>query len=55
MYKVEKVNIESGQSFDYGTMPDFNESIPRGYTFNGLFWERKNGKDIYIVTEIKED
>lgn len=50
MYKVEKVNIESGQSFNYGTMSDFKEVIPKGYTFNGLFWERENSKYIYIVT-----
>lgn len=55
MYKVEKVNIESGRTFDYGMMSDIKEVIPKGYTFNGLFYERKNGKDIYIVTEVKED
>lgn len=55
MYQVEKVNIKTEQSFNYGAMPDYKEAIPKGYTFNGLFWERKNGKYIYIVTEIKED
>lgn len=52
MYKVEKVNIETEEAFDYGTMVDYRDAVPMNYTFNGLFWERKNSKYIYIVTEV---
>ena len=52
MYKVEKVNIETEETYNYGTMMDYKEAIPKNYTFNGLFWERKNSKYIYIVTKI---
>lgn len=52
MYKVEKINIETEETFNYGTMIDYKEVIPKNYGFNGLFWERKNSKYIYIVTEV---
>ena len=52
MYKVEKVNIETEETYDYGTMADYREVVPKNYNFNGLFWERKNSKYIYIVTEV---
>lgn len=52
MYKVEKVNVETEQTFDYGIMADYRDVIPMNYSNNGLFWERKNSKYIYIVTEV---
>ena len=55
MYKVEKINIETEQVFDCGTMVNYRDVIPKNYSNNGLFWERKNSKYIYIVTEIKEN
>ena len=53
MYKVEKVNIETEETLDYGTMIDYREVIPKNYTFNGLFWERKNSKYIYIAEVVR--
>ncbi len=55
MYKEEKVNIETEQTFNYGTMADYRDVIPKNYSNNGLFWERKNSKYIYIVTEIEDN
>lgn len=52
MFKVEKVNIETGETLKYGTMADYRDAVPINYTFNGFFWERKNSKYIYIVTEV---
>ena len=56
MYKIEKLNIKSEKVTNYGsgyTLEDV-KAIPRGYTFNGLFYERKNSNYIFIVTEITE-
>lgn len=53
MFKVTKVEIATGSETNYGC--GYNEedvkAITKGYKFNGLFYERKNGKFIYIVDE----
>lgn len=52
-YRVEKIEIQTEKVIDLGTWSDEDvKLITKGYTFNGLFYERKNGKYIYIVTEI---
>ena len=53
MFKVTKVEIATGNETNYGG--GYNEedvkAITKGYKFNGLFYERKNGKFIYIIDE----
>lgn len=53
MFKIEKVNIKTEAVTKYGggfTAEDV-KTITAGYTFNGLFYERKNSNYIFIVTE----
>jgi len=48
---IKKINIETEQETNYGSgysEADIKE-ITKGYTFNGLFYERKNSKYIFIV------
>lgn len=51
-YEVIKVEIATGKEQNMGTWgEDDVKAITQGYKFNGLFYERKNGKNIYIVNE----
>lgn len=53
IYKVEKIEIATEKVSNCGTMCEEDMKLcVKGYTFNGLFYERKNGKYIFIVTEI---
>lgn len=54
MYSIVKVNSENGKERNYGgcyTEKDVKQ-ITKGYTFNGLFYTRKNSKYMYIATEV---
>lgn len=53
MFKVTKVEIATGNetNFGCGYSEEDVKAITKGYKFNGLFYERKNGKFIYIVDE----
>lgn len=53
MFKVTKVEIATGSETNYGCgySEEDVKAITKGYTFNGLFYERKNGKFIYIIDE----
>lgn len=49
--KIIKVNIKTEQEIDLGsgyTQEDV-KNITKGYTFNGMFYERANSNWIYIV------
>lgn len=51
--KIIKVNIKTEQEIDLGsgyTEEDIKD-IVKGYTFNGMFYERKNSNWIYIVEQ----
>lgn len=51
MYKVTKINIKTNEESNYGggyTEEDV-KLITKGYTYNGLFYERKNSNYIFIV------
>lgn len=53
IFKVEKVNVITEETFDYGTCCEEDvKLIVKGYHFNGLFYEKKNSNTIYVVTEI---
>ena len=50
-YKVMRIEIKTEAETNYGggyTMEDV-KAICRGYKDNGLFWERANGKYIFMV------
>ena len=52
-YKITRIDIRTEKEDNYGTWgEDDMKAIVRGYKFNGLFWERKNGKYIFIVEEV---
>ncbi len=53
MYEVVKINSENGNETNYGTYTNKEdvEAILKGYTFNGLFYNRANSKYFYMVTE----
>lgn len=48
--KIIKID-GNGKEYNYGHCEDINEVIPEGYNFNGLFYERKDTKTIYIVED----
>ena len=50
-YEVIKVNGDNGNEINYGTYTDLDDvkAITNGYTFNGLFYTRKNSKFFFIV------
>ena len=52
---VKKIEIATENEINYGSGYTEEEvkQITKGYTNNGLFYERKNGKHIIIVEEIK--
>lgn len=50
-YSITKVD-SNGKETNFGKgYTDVYEVIPKSYKFNGLFYESKNSKIIYIVTE----
>ena len=52
LFKVTKINIETEKEYNYGSYTKEDvKLITRGYKFNGLFYERKNSKFIFIVQE----
>lgn len=48
---IKKINTLTEVETNYGGGYDENDikQITRGYTFNGLFYERKNSNYIYVV------
>lgn len=51
--KIIKVDIRTEKEINYGsgyTQEDVR-AITKGYTYNGLFYERANSNYIYIVEE----
>lgn len=49
-YNVVKIELETEKTFDYGMCNEYDlKLITRGYKFNGFFFERKNGKYIFIA------
>ena len=55
-YSIKKIEIATEKEINYGsgyTEEEEVKQITKGYTNNGLFYERKNGKHIIIVEEIK--
>jgi hypothetical protein len=49
--KVIKINSD-GTQINYGKgYKDAYEVIPKSYKFNGMFYESKNSKCIYVVEE----
>lgn len=53
-YSIIKINTETEKEINYGGghTDDDIKSITKGYTFNGMFYERKGSKYIYIVSEM---
>ena len=52
-YQITKIDTETKKEYNYGggyTEQDIQE-ITKGYKHNGLFYERKNSKYIFIVKE----
>ena len=53
-YVVEKGNAKTGQWSNYGVLPEVDvRRLLKGYSNNGLFWERKGSSIIYLVEEAK--
>ena len=51
-YKVIKINLNSQETLDYGIMNENDmKSTTQGYKSNGMFYERSNGRYIFIVEE----
>lgn len=49
--KIIKIDA-NGKEYDFGKgYKDVYEVIPKNYKFNGLFYESKETKTIYIVEE----
>ena len=46
--KITKIDV-IGNQYIYGNCENINDVIPKTYKFNGLFYERKDTKTIYIV------
>ena len=46
--KITKID-GIGNQYIYGNCENINDVIPKTYKFNGLFYERKDTKTIYIV------
>lgn len=55
IYTVVKIDSQTGKEINYGKccLNDV-KAITKGYTFNGLFYDRKGSKYMFIVTEITE-
>jgi hypothetical protein len=51
-YKVIRIELATEKESDYGLLNEEDvKLVTKGYTNNGLFYERKNGKYIFIVDE----
>lgn len=51
-FRVTKIKW-NGEEIDYGTMNKEDvKLVTKGYKFNGLFYERKNSKNIFVVDEL---
>jgi hypothetical protein len=52
-YNITKIdcNTENEINMGNGYTEEDVKAITKGYTFNGLFYERKNSKWMYIVEE----
>ena len=48
--KITKIDGK-GKEYNYENYENIREVIPKSYKFNGLFYERKDTKTIYIVEE----
>lgn len=46
--KITKID-GNGIEYNYGHYEDIHDVIPKSYHFNGLFYERKDTKTIYVV------
>lgn len=52
-YSITKIDTTTEKETNYGsgyTQEEVN-GITRGYVYNGLFYERKNSRYIFIVSE----
>lgn len=51
-YKVTRIELVTEKESDFGVLNEEDvKLVTKGYTYNGLFYERKNGKYIFIVEE----
>lgn len=51
-FEIVRIEIATGKEYNMGIYSEEDmKDIVRGFKFNGLFYERKNGKSIYVVTE----
>lgn len=53
-FSIKKIEIATGKETDYGSgySEEDVKQLTKGYTNNGLFYERKNGKCIFIVETV---
>ena len=50
MKELIKIEIATDKETSYGKLSEEDiKAVTAGYKFNGLFYERKNGKYIFIV------
>jgi hypothetical protein len=53
-YEVTRIELATEKESDFGILYEEDvKLVTKGYTYNGLFYERKNGKYIFIVNEYK--
>ena len=53
-YRVIKVNGENGEEINYGTMCEEDMKLTtKGYSFDGIFYNRKGSKYFFIVVEVE--
>ena len=53
-YSVIKVNSENGNETNYGAMCEEDmKLVTKGYSFDGIFYNRKGSKYFFIVEEVK--
>jgi len=52
-YNITKIDSKTESEINMGSgyTEEDVKAITKGYTFNGLFYERKNSKWMYIVEE----
>lgn len=52
-YNVTKIDSTTGEEFSYGAgyTEDDVKSIVKGYSFNGMFYDRRNSKWMFVVEE----
>lgn len=55
MYYITKINALTGEEKDYGLWGyEDMKTITKGYTFNGMFYDRKNSNWFFMVKEINK-